>query len=151
MAKRGRGAGCFLVFPILLLILLVWCRSKKPVHGEPWRAGLDRYDYLESVHFSDDERGDVVLGWDQFVRFEARFRYVERRDTVEIEYLDGDFAGEKKTVGFEVDEGDYRFEEPGPAGTTFIRCRERAVFDASPFPAGTADAVTFYRSCTTSR
>src|SRR5262249_12715149 len=61
----------------LAVLLLLWCRSRSrgELSGDNWRAGLDRYDYLESVEFAKGGEGEMVWGWDQAVRLEVRFRW----------------------------------------------------------------------------
>src|SRR5215831_12708372 len=96
-----------ILLAFVAFILISWCRSRwrGKLEGDPWRAGLDRYDYLESFTFTSDGKGDMVHGWDQAVRLEVFFRWETKGHDVEIEYTGGDVKSGEKTIGFSIHKG----------------------------------------------
>lgn len=95
--------------------------SPCPIDAEPWSAGVDEYDFLQSISFATDGGGDYMYGYAQAVRFEARFRYrvldgetLELRDFVELD-ADGrehPLGWPPQHIGYELDRGRYCFQPP---------------------------------------
>lgn len=133
-----------------------WERRRQWLHdvlsGAPsgWGISYRGYDELQHLTFAADGTGEMVYGYAQAVRCQARFRWwLEKPRHLRFEYLPTtDASGGRlftpteatrfATIGFRLGAGDFPQVRHYWKGRVIVRQRYRLRFDREPFPQGDA-------------